>query len=224
MDKIFQDLFKKFSKNTIYIVGGGHSLKEFDFSLLKNKNTIAINDAAFSVPDPTIVYWTDDSWLWKRTKNIPHFEILSQEKYKNSYMFMGRNTNHDIKGKYLGLAHNLKINGINGLGNINDFRQVHGNNSGAHCISFSCKFKPKRIVLLGFDMNVSENKETHFHGRKNNHPDVYPNMFIPSISSMSKGISELNINVVNANINSSLKCFKKIKLEDIELEIKNERN
>ena len=39
-----------FKNQTIFLVGGGASLKEFNFNQLKNKNTIAINKAFLYMP------------------------------------------------------------------------------------------------------------------------------------------------------------------------------
>ena len=38
--------------DSVFIVGGGPSLKNFDFNFLKGKDVIAVNKAVFGVPDP----------------------------------------------------------------------------------------------------------------------------------------------------------------------------
>ena len=47
----------------IYIVGGGASLRHFDWLRLDDKTVLAINDAAFRLPYATHVYFADKYWF-----------------------------------------------------------------------------------------------------------------------------------------------------------------
>jgi hypothetical protein len=44
---------------TVYIIGGGPSLKDFKWEWLIGKITIAVNKAFYSYPNADILYWTD---------------------------------------------------------------------------------------------------------------------------------------------------------------------
>ena len=51
----------------VFIIGGGSSLKGFDFSRLKNKETIAVNMSALDVPNPTYCI-TADSNIFRKVQ------------------------------------------------------------------------------------------------------------------------------------------------------------
>ena len=51
------------ASDTVYIIGGGPSLKNFKWSELNNKKTIAINKSLLSYPNADAVYWTDGRFL-----------------------------------------------------------------------------------------------------------------------------------------------------------------
>ena len=53
----YQNMWKN---RTVYIVGGGPSLKDFDWSLLNDKRVIAINRAYEKLPRAQVVFWMDD--------------------------------------------------------------------------------------------------------------------------------------------------------------------
>jgi len=49
--------------NECYIVGGGTSLKDFDWTLLDDKFTIALNNTHLTLPKANIIYCTDPPWI-----------------------------------------------------------------------------------------------------------------------------------------------------------------
>ena len=59
---------------TVYLIGGGPSLKNFNWSSLKDKKTIAINKAIKTWPNADAAYWTDGrTWTWLQ-KEIKEFK------------------------------------------------------------------------------------------------------------------------------------------------------
>ena len=50
---------RKFEGETVYIIGGGPSLKNFDFRQLAGARTIAINKAMLYHTQTDVLYWTD---------------------------------------------------------------------------------------------------------------------------------------------------------------------
>ena len=49
--------------NECYIVGGGTSLSNFDWTLLDDKFTIAVNNAHLVLPEANLIYCTDPPWI-----------------------------------------------------------------------------------------------------------------------------------------------------------------
>src|SRR6185369_15005299 len=53
---------------TVFIVGGGPSLKSFDFDLLRGRHVLAINAAGYDVPWADLLYFQDYHWM---QQNLP---------------------------------------------------------------------------------------------------------------------------------------------------------
>ena len=67
---------KLFPNETIFIIGGGPSLKGFDFRTLSGKRTIAINKALLYMTDPDAVYWTDGRFYTWFKNEVDSFKGL----------------------------------------------------------------------------------------------------------------------------------------------------
>lgn len=202
MRPIIQELTQKFSGTTVFIVGGGFSLKSFNFNQLKGKNVIALNSAYKYVDESAVLYWADASWGQSEEDNL--------REHPSKYKFSSRlNADSAILSNKTGVGgcHWLKKTGDYGFDpNVNN---VKGNNSGAHAINFAINLGAYRVILLGFDMGYTGSK-SHFH---EHHPvstaaRTYPELFIPSIESMAKDIKHLPVKIINCNIYSKLKCFE----------------
>ncbi len=154
-------------KDDVYIIGGGPSLKNFDFEGLRYLDTIAVNVAALDVPDPTFCITADSG----------QFQKLQEGYYKGIDTTWVLVTNPDhctmkwkngvFKHKKSGYIYNLfastmviKNTGVEGLGfRFNDFRT--GYNSGFCAFQLAFLLGYKQIHLLGIDLNDG----THYHNR-----------------------------------------------------------
>lgn len=189
---------------TIYIVGGGPSLKDFDFSLLKDKITIAVNKSLKYVPNPNALYWSDT-----RLYNWFHEEIDAINCIKV--------TNKPFPANAPGVI-NLLNTGKHGL--EKDPRCIRdGGNSGYAAINLAYHLGAKKIVLLGFDMNV-DNSLTHYHGgyeQLSRIPDdsLYKRLMLPSFGTIADELEQMKVKVFNASPTSAIECFPKISLDQI---------
>ena len=203
MRPIIQELTQKFSGNDVFIVGGGASLKHFDFNKLKGKNVIALNSAYKYVDETAVIYWADASWGQDE-------ESKGLAAHPSKYKFSSRiNADSMILSNKTGLAgcNWLKKTGDYGFDpNVNN---VRGNNSGAHGINFAINLGAYRIFLLGFDMGYTGSK-SHFHEEYQSSvgSSTYTELFIPSIVSMAKDIKHIPVTIINCSISSKLTCFE----------------
>ena len=138
---------------TVFIIGGGSSLSNFDFTKLNGKSVIAINSAYRYVDNNAILYWMDQTWA-RQQKNelINHPSILRFTSFSTIVPY-----------PQVGKAYPLLKTGE--FGYDSDIGQVKGNNSGSQAINFAATFNPKQIVLLGFDGGPINDK-THFHSHQ----------------------------------------------------------
>lgn len=201
MRPIIQELKTKFAGTDVFIVGGGFSLKHFNFDLLRGKNVIALNSAYKYVDENAVLYWADASWGQMEESNLlahpSHFKFSSRLN-ADAMIHAGRTG--------VGGCHWLKRTGDFGYDpNVN---HVRGNNSGGHAINFAINLGAYRIILLGFDMGYTGSK-SHFHEHHEISPSsqTYKELFIPSIESLALQVKHLPVKIINCSTFSKLKCF-----------------
>lgn len=189
-----------FKDQTVYIVGGGPSLKDFDFSLLQDKYVIAVNKAYQFVPDAQVLYWSDRQFYNWEHKGIHEFKGLKV-------------TNKD-KPSMPDII-NMKDTGSQGL-ETDPSGLRSGHNSGYAAMNLAYHTGVNRIILLGFDMRAKDNK-THFHkGYPSNpqHPDVYERRMMPMFGSLVEPLKDAGIQVINGCKDSELKHWFRCTPED----------
>lgn len=164
-------------QDEVYIVGGGSSLRTFNFSRLESLNTIAVNMAGLDVPKPNIVI-TADSGMFRKIQE----GLLS--KVKTTKVVVA-NPDHCamkfVNGQYVhvksGFVYNpfcvdllIKSAGVEGIGfSFSDFRT--GYNSGFCAFQLAVLLRFKKIYLLGFDLNKGVSRQ-HYHNRYGSKPTI----------------------------------------------------
>lgn len=187
----------EFLGETIYVIGGGPSLKGFDWDRLRGKRIIATNNSAFRVPWADVMYWADARWYqWNK-------ERLSE--FRGKYMITRKRPTPD-------LGHDIKLIEHHFVGLSHDPRMVAGWCSGSNAINLAYLFGAARIVLLGFDMTGANFHDEH---QLPSQEDFYKAKFIPAINLMALKLAQAGVEVLNATPNSQLECFPMIKFHDI---------
>jgi hypothetical protein len=198
--KIISKVDPIWSGETVYIIGGGPSLVNFDWNQLIGKRTIAINKAIVSYPNADVLYWTD-SRIYGWYKN----EI---DKFKGLKYTIRDHSSYSADSRIL-----RKGNAF-GLEESRD-SLCHGNNSGYAAINLAYLFGVKKIVLLGYDMH-NDGKQSHYH---DGYPvpatgdNIYRDQFIPGFKVLADILKEKKVEVYNASMTSSLTVWPKISFE-----------
>ena len=191
---------RKFEGETIYIIGGGPSLKNFNFAELKGCRTIAINKAVFFHQSADVLYWTDSRFYTWYKNDIDNFNGLKFA------LKPGSQYTTDIKVLRKGVAHGLEKD---------PHVLAHGNNSGYAAINLAYHLGANRIVLLGFDMH-NDGKDTHFHDgypTKSTGDQIYRDKFLPGFTQLKSELDPEGVTVLNASVYSQLTTFTKITIE-----------
>ena len=189
-----------FKGETIYIIGGGPSLKNFDFRQLEGSKTIAINKALFYHNSSQVVYWTDTRFYSWYKNDIDNYKGL---KYT---IKPGSQYTNDIKL--------LKKGKPYGLEKDPDYL-AHGFNSGYAAINLAYHLGAAKIILLGFDM-CNNGNETHFHDgypTRGTSDKMYIDKFIPGFKELKSEILNENVQIYNASAHSMITVFPKITIE-----------
>jgi len=192
---------KMFTGETIYIIGGGHSLKNFNFDSLVGRKTIAINKAILYHEKADVLYWTDGRFYTWFKNNIDSYKGLKFAlKPLNAYT-------PDIqvlkKGKQYGLETDPQI-------------LAHGFNSGYAAINLAYHLGAARIILLGFDM-CNDGVISHFHDGYPTKPageHIYKDKFLPGFKQLGLDLRAAGVQVMNATSYSRLNVFPKISIEE----------
>lgn len=186
---------------TVYIIGGGPSLKDFMWDGLRGKKSIAINKAFYTYPNADVLYWTDGRFYNWYKEDIDKFKGL---KYTITPAYPGISQDINVlkRGQKLGLEKEKDT-------------LSHGNNGGYAAINLAFHLGAKRIILLGYDMG-NDGTKSHFHEGYPTHPtgeQVYKSQFIPAIESLAPLLKNAGIEIYNASMVSKLTAFPKISFE-----------
>jgi hypothetical protein len=98
-------------------------------------------------------------------------------------------------------------------------------NSGAAAISLAVHFGVKRIILLGFDMDLDMNGVSHWHGKhgppSSNPPKIQRKRVPPfprhlrGFPEVAKDADELGVEILNASPDSKIEVFRKVTVKDV---------
>lgn len=199
--KYFQPVKPIWKGETVYLIGGGPSLKGFKWNRLKGKRTIAINKAIEFWPSADAMYWTDGrvwTWLEKKIRD-----------------FKGLKFTIAPRGNYPSDIHVLRRGVKFGLETATD-ALAHGNNSGCAAINLAVHLGAKRIILLGYDMG-NDGVTSHFHDGypvPSTSPNIYKKQFLPAFDIIDHHLKGKDIQILNACPTSKLNTFKKITIEE----------
>ena len=194
-----------FRHDKVIIIGGGESLKGFDFTRLNDfpGAIISMNRVIDFLPRSD--YWITidmgaDWWLSQLNKN------------PRCYYFAG------IPAEKLEYHKNAPVHGLLRVPYFAvNKNEISGGNSGYAALNLAYHFEAKQILMLGLDC----------YGKGHWHPDdgilfedgnpkcVKAVQNIPNLFSRSvEKFSEKSITVINGSIASLITCFPKLSIED----------
>lgn len=185
---------------TVFVIGGGPSLKTADWNKLAGKKTIAINKSFITYPNADVLYWTDSRFYSWYTEKVNEFKGLKYTiRHSNNYT---GDINLLTRGRRYGLETRTDT-------------LAHGNNSGYAAINLAYHLGAKKIVLLGYDMGIVKG-ESHYHDGypiKATSHDIYEKQFIPGFQQLADELKQNKVEVWNACLTSNLFAFPKISLQ-----------
>ena len=94
------------------------------------------------------------------------------------------------------------------------------NNSGAATINLAVHMGAKRIILLGFDMKLDEEKNQHWHKFYSTKEKDIASTFRKHLSGfqeIKRDADLLGVEIINANPTSAITQFPRMNFKDIKL-------
>jgi hypothetical protein len=194
-----------------FIIGGGESLRGFDFGKLKGELVITVNrtfeDCPWSVvnicQDSRVFGYYEDGDLgveakakWTRYKGFKTWLNVQQFPFPEDIYFIDPCHSSDFSFSHAG--------GMPAYGN-----------SGLNALCLAACLGADPIYLLGFDMHSVGKKTVNYHGGyPDTHPDEVYKDFISDFKDFSPRMQGRG-RVINLNPESALTCFEFGKFEDI---------
>lgn len=189
---------------TLFLIGGGPSLKTMDLEPLKQHQdrVIVANNAYKIFPKALVAHHADFVW-WEW--NALSFEETFNGKYRTTTGAGGTKNCYSTEWCWL---RKPKEEGLS-----KDVTAVHGMHAGHQILNIAYLLGAKRIVLLGYDFNFGPSGETQWHTehQRETNTSMWKEKMVPLFDSTLHTLSEDGVTVYNANPNSELKCYGFIK-------------
>lgn len=190
---------------TCFILGGGPSLAGVELERLRGRRIIVINRTFRLAPWAHVLYFCDHKW-WAQDGA----DVLSRFNSRG-LIFSVSNQRHDR-------IHNLRNTGRDGL-ELDPRGLRHGTNSGFQAINLAYHLGVRRIVLLGYDMQVSAAGATHAHGGYGmgaaQVQHILQRRMLPYFDSLVSPLGAAGVEIINATEGSALECFHRRPLSEV---------
>lgn len=200
-----------------FIIGGGSSLKGFDFERLKGEKVIVINAAFKFCMFADILFFMDKGnfYLPLMRGNMNDGDIKEAwEKFEGYKVFLDLLHNRAIPGCYTLYSHPIN----EGITHSMKKGLVHGDNSGHGALNLAHCLGANPIYLLGYDFYFSGPKKqsSHFHNiYKFKQGEATFKSFIKFFNKSSEILRRMGIQVYNCNPNSSLRFFDFANIDEL---------
>ena len=189
---------KMWEGETVFIIGGGPSLNDLDLSLIHDKRCIGVNNA-YRLGDWVDICWFGDSRWLEWHQNRKNLRDGWREFAGIRASSAARIKDHkDIK--YVALSQG-KPYGIE----TDPYKICWNKTSGTSAINLAYHLGASKIVLLGFDMQIVDNKhnwhdEHIVHGDK---ADPY-DRFMKCWKDLTTELKALGRDMVNCSVTSAI--------------------
>ncbi|UCF13180.1 MAG: hypothetical protein JSW06_02705 [Thermoplasmatales archaeon] len=194
---------------SVVIIGGGTSLKGFDFSKLDKEFTIAINHAIEHYSKANCLLFGDKIFLHKYNRDKFNFDeykglIFARDTCKGSEPFQSWGDRDNVYF-FEGYRDEPIMNPKKGL--------FHPTSSGFMAMSLALQMKARRIYLLGFDY-YKKNGEMHFFEDYDHHKKYEEYKLERKLAKVRK-FEKYAGRFINCNPKSKIEIFKKIHWSEI---------
>lgn len=207
-------LFREWKDQPCFVVGGGPSLRGFDFERLNGKGRIiAVNKSFLAVPFADIMFAMDtDFYAWLVDGDLGTGPKAAFQEFKGIKIWLD-NHNYNFKHKDIFFVHRSRIPEMARSWEKGIFT---GNNSGVGALMLAVALGCNPIYLLGYDASHSGGR-SHFHSGYKDRPQrpAVARAFAKHFEKVAKQIKFNGFKVINMNSRSNIRCFPFGKIEDV---------
>lgn len=201
------------SGETVFILGGGPSLRGFNPDCLRRNPVVAINEAGLTLcPWADVLFWSDKRWVdW----NADRIEL---HKGDMRYTCQAGGIERVPGARYIRFAPWTDDTPPRRIWFHTDPRTIGGHDSGSKCINLVWHTRAACAVLLGFDMHdlpMTSWQDGSFHDRHQEPPlEGQRALFRQTHEEMAR-VLPAGFEVLNATPGSALTCWPMIEIEDV---------
>jgi len=194
---------------TTVVIASGPSLRQSDVDAVRGKAAvIAVNDNYRLAPWADVLYAADPDWWLKE----PDF---AGERWSTQPKSAGQDAWPEGDAKRLGV--NL-IDSIRAVGLSFEPGLIHqGGNSGYQAINLAVLMGARRVILLGFDLQISGGKIHHHADHAGKNPDSV------ALKEWAKAFETIEcppwLEIINCSRESALTCFPRMTIEECLLSV-----
>lgn len=200
------------NKTTVFVLGGGQSMDDFDWKSLPPSQCIVLNKAHRFMRDAAIFFFADH--LYYERNKAPHGD-------NDFWKFNGE---HILTTADIEISENSRIKRVKlereGFSVESDHigcPSERPRNTGWQAINLAYLAGARKIVLLGYDCKPGQFGS----GASWAHPstpgqEVYER-YINEFNELAEAIKEsgVDLEIINANPDSALECWPKCKIEEV---------
>lgn len=201
------DLSEIVSKDEIYIIFGGPSLKGFDFEKLDQKFTLGCNKVCEIYPTDVLLT-VDPTYLKSNIKFIkqyPNLKAIAYDKTLPPHPIYGHIDEYvDAHYSY----HRVKQAGLS-----QDDSYLCAKHTGHAAIDFAVKHGFKKIHALGLDLNQTGHWHSGYSGGVQS--TYWMANWAQEIDNLKSELDRRNITLINYNESSAVKAYEYGSLENI---------
>jgi len=177
---------------------------------LHNKHVIGVNVAYLIGDWIDMVFFGDGGFFLQHQERLAKFHGLKVScSPKTNDLSWVKYLSRD-KGRSLGISSNPKMVSWNG-------------NSGAAAISVAVHAGAKRVILLGFDMKVSDTHNQHWHdlyGRgtiddERRRRKMPFHRHLRGFPEIAKDARRMGVEILNCCLDSAIECFRKVTVQEL---------
>ena len=185
----------------VFIIGGGDSLRNFDWNLLLGERTIGCNDAYMLRPTICkLCVFGDVAWFNE------HESKLAQYANNGGIVFTNARRLYHTKVPWLWTLQRKSTG-------LSRSKLAWNKNTGASAVNLALILGARRVFLLGFDMHLSKDGKANWHSQlnKRSNKNVYAD-FLEGFMHLSIALksSVFNCEIINVTDNSDLDLFPKV--------------
>lgn len=207
-DTLFPNIWKD---HRCFIIGGGPSLRDFDFNQLAGELVIGIN-RAMEKPHISILCSMDIILFGQFESGELGYEVQKKwENFRGIRLWRNKSAGPSFKFTPPDPEHPYVIHTVGAKGSLSwdklD-RLYSAGNSGMLALNLAIVLGANPIYLLGFDMKGKNKKQDWWHSGygRDQGSNIYKK-FIESFHRVAPQIKEHGIDVINLNPDSALQCF-----------------